>query len=425
MAEITAGLVKELREKSGAGMMDCKKALVECNGIFEEAVDWLRTKGLSAAAKKSLSSSSSSSKPYSPTVATGAKATILVDKYIRMMVKYSRQTSNLKLVEEAVKFYDKNRIGEIYGITGDYLKSVIEDLSSSSATGAAASSDNEKLLDDLADVIIKQKNDSDANTLYPLYNMVEQGNIDDAVQYFLDNKLWDVDYKVLDIVKNNPITRSILLALEENPVAAASAAAPAPHASPKASSGAAAAASASSAPPKPMPKAGKALKVSKAASADTAGDLFLESILKDAKKHDKNEKKLKKYHRLVREGKIKEANAYSIKHKIAKIPGAFDKFESVVGPVDDGDDYVSITPPTESPVPLSPEVLKKAPLSFGQAAAMATASGTPKAKGKGKGKGAIAGTELSPLSMLHKQLVHRAVSPTFSPHDPKLAVSMG
>ena len=53
MTEITAGLVKELREKSGAGMMDCKKALVECNGIFEEAVDWLRTKGLSAAAKKS------------------------------------------------------------------------------------------------------------------------------------------------------------------------------------------------------------------------------------------------------------------------------------------------------------------------------------------------------------------------------------
>ena len=53
MAEITAGLVKELREKSGAGMMDCKKALVECNGSFEDAVDWLRKKGLSAAAKKS------------------------------------------------------------------------------------------------------------------------------------------------------------------------------------------------------------------------------------------------------------------------------------------------------------------------------------------------------------------------------------
>jgi len=53
MSEITATLVKELREKSGAGMMDCKKALIECSGNFEEAVDWLRKKGLSAAAKKS------------------------------------------------------------------------------------------------------------------------------------------------------------------------------------------------------------------------------------------------------------------------------------------------------------------------------------------------------------------------------------
>lgn len=50
---ITANMVKELREKSGAGMMDCKKALTETNGDFEAAVDWLRTKGLSAAAKKS------------------------------------------------------------------------------------------------------------------------------------------------------------------------------------------------------------------------------------------------------------------------------------------------------------------------------------------------------------------------------------
>ena len=52
MAEITAGLVKELREKTGAGMMDCKKALGETQGNLEEAVDWLRKKGLSAAAKK-------------------------------------------------------------------------------------------------------------------------------------------------------------------------------------------------------------------------------------------------------------------------------------------------------------------------------------------------------------------------------------
>jgi elongation factor Ts len=53
MAEITAQLVKDLREKSGAGMMDCKKALQENNGDVEAAMDWLRTKGLSKAAKKS------------------------------------------------------------------------------------------------------------------------------------------------------------------------------------------------------------------------------------------------------------------------------------------------------------------------------------------------------------------------------------
>src|SRR5882724_1412425 len=52
MADITAALVKELREVSGAGMMDCKKALSENDGNLESAVDWLRKKGLAAAAKK-------------------------------------------------------------------------------------------------------------------------------------------------------------------------------------------------------------------------------------------------------------------------------------------------------------------------------------------------------------------------------------
>ena len=52
MAEITAALVKELREVSGAGMMDCKKALNEMGGDMDAAVDWLRTKGLATAAKK-------------------------------------------------------------------------------------------------------------------------------------------------------------------------------------------------------------------------------------------------------------------------------------------------------------------------------------------------------------------------------------
>ena len=52
MAEITAAAVKELRERTGAGMMDCKKALAETSGDMEAAIDWLRAKGLSAAAKK-------------------------------------------------------------------------------------------------------------------------------------------------------------------------------------------------------------------------------------------------------------------------------------------------------------------------------------------------------------------------------------
>lgn len=53
MTEISASLVKELREKSGAGMMDCKKALIETKGNLEEAMDYLRKKGLASAAKKS------------------------------------------------------------------------------------------------------------------------------------------------------------------------------------------------------------------------------------------------------------------------------------------------------------------------------------------------------------------------------------
>ena len=52
MTEITAAMVKELRETTSAGMLDCKKALTEANGNMEAAVDWLRKKGLASAAKK-------------------------------------------------------------------------------------------------------------------------------------------------------------------------------------------------------------------------------------------------------------------------------------------------------------------------------------------------------------------------------------
>ena len=49
---ISANLVKDLREQTGAGMMDCKKALTECDGDLEKAVDWLREKGIAKSAKK-------------------------------------------------------------------------------------------------------------------------------------------------------------------------------------------------------------------------------------------------------------------------------------------------------------------------------------------------------------------------------------
>ena len=52
MAEISANAVKVLREKTGAGMMDCKKALVECGGVEDKAIQYLREKGLAKAAKK-------------------------------------------------------------------------------------------------------------------------------------------------------------------------------------------------------------------------------------------------------------------------------------------------------------------------------------------------------------------------------------
>lgn len=52
MAAVSVALVKELRERTGAGMMDCKKALTECNGDMDKAIDFLREKGLAAAAKK-------------------------------------------------------------------------------------------------------------------------------------------------------------------------------------------------------------------------------------------------------------------------------------------------------------------------------------------------------------------------------------
>jgi hypothetical protein len=95
---------------------------------------------------------------------------------------------------------------------------------------------------------------------------------------------------------------------------------------------------------------------------------------------------------------LAKAAAYAKKNaKKAKTPDTLANFvpSAVLG--DDVGDHVSVTPPADYPIVLSPEVLKKLPFSFGQAAAMAAASGTPKAKEKGS----VAGTDLASVLQLH------------------------
>jgi elongation factor Ts len=77
MAEISAQIVKELREKTGAGMMDCKKALTEANGDVEKAIDWLRQKGLAAAQKKSARAASEGT--VASYIHAGGKIGVLVE----------------------------------------------------------------------------------------------------------------------------------------------------------------------------------------------------------------------------------------------------------------------------------------------------------------------------------------------------------
>ena len=77
---ISASLIKELREKTGAGMLDCKKALEECGGNLDEAVDWLREKGISKAAKKA------------DRIAAEGLAAILTDKNEAVILEMNSET---------------------------------------------------------------------------------------------------------------------------------------------------------------------------------------------------------------------------------------------------------------------------------------------------------------------------------------------
>ncbi|NDC33791.1 MAG: translation elongation factor Ts [Synechococcaceae bacterium WB9_2_112] len=77
MAEISAKLVKELRDKTGAGMMDCKKALAESNGDSDKAIEWLRQKGIASAEKKSGRTAAEGA--IGSYIHTGARVGVLVE----------------------------------------------------------------------------------------------------------------------------------------------------------------------------------------------------------------------------------------------------------------------------------------------------------------------------------------------------------
>ena len=117
---ITANMVKELRESTGAGMLDCKKALTETNGNMEEAINWLREKGISKAAKKQARIAAEG---LAKTIVEGNKAVIVeVNSETDFVAKNPEFTglvemiakailnSNVKTVEEAMKL-------EVEGIT--------------------------------------------------------------------------------------------------------------------------------------------------------------------------------------------------------------------------------------------------------------------------------------------------------------------
>jgi elongation factor Ts len=88
---ISASLVKELREKTGAGMLDCKKALEETNGVLESAIDWLREKGISKAAKKA------------DRIAAEGLASILVDNNTAVILEVNSETDFVAKNEEFQK----------------------------------------------------------------------------------------------------------------------------------------------------------------------------------------------------------------------------------------------------------------------------------------------------------------------------------
>ncbi len=110
MMTITAGMVKELRELTGAGMMDCKKALVETDGDVKKAIDWLREKGISKAAKKE---SRTAADGLSKVIVNGNKATIVeLNSETDFVAKNERFLELLDHVSEAISASDPKSVEE-------------------------------------------------------------------------------------------------------------------------------------------------------------------------------------------------------------------------------------------------------------------------------------------------------------------------
>jgi len=127
--EITASMVKELRETSGAGMMDCKKALSECNGDMEEAMNYLREKGIAKSAKKE---SRIAAEGLANIFTNGNKAVILEvnsetdfvsknEEFVNMIkvIGEALLNSNVKTIEEANELETEN------GKISDYIISMV------------------------------------------------------------------------------------------------------------------------------------------------------------------------------------------------------------------------------------------------------------------------------------------------------------
>ena len=127
--EITASMVKELRETSGAGMMDCKKALSECNGNMEEAMNYLREKGIAKSAKKE---SRIAAEGLANIFTDGNRAVILeVNSETDFVSKNEEFVNMIKIIGEALlhsnakTIEEANEVETVNGKVADYIISMV------------------------------------------------------------------------------------------------------------------------------------------------------------------------------------------------------------------------------------------------------------------------------------------------------------